>query len=94
MLSSHKEVELLGMKMDEWRYKSCVAHFGVGDKWATLADITSEERNKGHASMILEEAKEYYENRGKVVYGTVALNPAMEYLYDKFDYIEITDEGE
>lgn len=77
------KVNILGMKLDEWKVDSCIAHFGVGYNWATLFDIWSDERNKGHATKLLKVAKEYYESQKKVVGGTIALNPIMSKIYDK-----------
>jgi len=76
-------VNILGMPLEEWIYKSCIAHFGVGDDWATLYDIESKERGKGHATRLLTEAKKYYELQGKRFGGTVALNDGMKKLYIK-----------
>ncbi len=82
------EVEEMGMPMSRWEYKSCVAHFGVSDNWATLYDIESKEKNKGHATYLLEIAKEYYESTGKEFGGTVALNPVMSHIYKKLNIKE------
>lgn len=78
-----REITILGMSLDEWKHKSCIAHFGVGDNWATLYDITSKNRRKGHATELLLEAKKYYELKDKKVGGSVALNPQMKCLYMK-----------
>ncbi len=87
-----KQVDIMGMPMDEWHNKSCVAHFGVGDDWATLYDIESKERGKGHAKELLIAAKAYYEGQGKRVGGTIALNPTMRRLYEKLGYKEYKEE--
>ena len=64
------------MELDEWKIDSCLAHFGVGDTWATLYDIWSGVRGKGQATRLLSAAKEYYEKQGKVFGGSAALNAA------------------
>lgn len=76
-----EKVMILGMELDEWRINSSIAHFGVGDDWATLYDIESKEKRKGHATKLLKEAKKYY--KGKKLGGTIALNPIMGHLYKK-----------
>jgi hypothetical protein len=76
-----KKVIVLGMELDEWQYKSCIAHFGVEDNFATLYDIESEEKGKGHATKLLQMAKKYY--KGKKFGGTVALNFIMAHIYRK-----------
>lgn len=81
-----KKITIMSMEMEEWINKSCTAHFGVGDDWATVYYIHSTERGKGHATELLTAAKEYY--KGKRVGGTVALNPAMKHLYKKLGYEE------
>ena len=83
-----QKVNILGMELDEWKYKSCIAHFGVGDNWATLFDIKSEEKNKGHATKLLIESKIYYLAQSKSVGGSVALNRVMNHLYHKLGYKE------
>lgn len=78
----------MGMELDEWKYKTCVATFGTGLGWATLYDIESSEPNKGHATKLLIKAKKFYEKQGKAVGGTVALNKTMAHLYKKLGFIE------
>ncbi len=78
-----KKVMVLGMELDEWRFDSCVAHFGVGPDWATLFDIESLIKKKGHATSLLLEAKAYYKSQKKRFGGSVALNPIMRHLYKK-----------
>src|ERR1700752_3606808 len=80
-----------GMELEEWRFKSCVAKFGVShligsleQGWATLYFIWSKKENKGHASEILKVTKEYYEGQGLRYGGSVALSAAMRHLYEKF----------
>ena len=76
-------VKVMGMELERWTYMSCSADFGVGNNWATLYLIESSDRNKGHATYLLREAKNHYEKLGKTFGGTVALNPIMESIYLK-----------
>jgi len=76
-------VTILGMPLDEWRYKSCVAHCATGESWATLYDIESSEEGKGHATKLLLAMKGHYENRGLAFGGSVALNNKMRGIYKK-----------
>lgn len=73
----------MGMVLDEITHKSCVAHVGVGDNWATIYFIISEQKRQGHAEELLTEAKKYYETQGKQFGSTVALNKGMETLLKK-----------
>ena len=77
------QVEILGMVLDEWSYQSCVAHCATGDIWATLYDIETEERNQGHATILLQAMKLHYERLGLKFGGSVALNEPMRRLYRK-----------
>lgn len=81
-------VHFMGMPVDEWKYRSCTAHFGVGRDWVTLYDIRSLNEGHGHATFILKRAKGYYEKQGKKVGGSVALNDRMRSLYEKLGYEE------
>lgn len=74
---------IMGMELEEWTNNSCVAHFGIGDDWATLYDIKSKEQGKGHATELLIMAKKYYEKQGKKFGGSVALNDRMRKIYQK-----------
>lgn len=76
-------VNVLGMELDEWKLDSCIAHFAVGPKWATLYDIESLIKGRGHATSLLQEAKAYYESQNKKFGGSVALNPIMRKIYKK-----------
>ena len=78
-------VDGLGMPLDRWIYRNCIAHFGTGLAWATLYDIKTEPgfENQGMATHLLTIAKHYYERRGMEFGGTVALSPAMAHLYNK-----------
>jgi hypothetical protein len=78
-----KKVNIMGMKLIEWTHKSCIAHFGIGKNWATLYDIMSKKKGKGHATELLTKAKQYYESKGKRFGGSVALNDEMRRIYIK-----------
>ena len=80
---THKKVIILGLKLDEWKNKSCTAHFGMGTDWATLYDIESKIESQGHATELLIEAKKFYENRGKCFGGDIALNDRMRSIYKR-----------
>lgn len=90
MVMRRRDVEMMGMLLDEWRYMSCIAHFGTGDDWATLYDIESREEGKGHATGLLTTAKHVYEQEGKVVKGSIALNERMRTIYQELGIPEIT----
>jgi len=78
-----QKVNVLGMELDEWQYKSCLAHVAVGKEWATIYDIQSKQEGRGHATKLLLIMKSYYECRGKRFGGSVALNERMAWLYKK-----------
>ena len=78
-----KTINMMGMPLDEWKYKSCRAHCATGKDWATLYDIESKEKGKGHATKLLMAMKEYYEEQGLKFGGSVALNERMMQLYQK-----------
>ena len=92
MKMKHKMVHLLGMELEEWTHKSCTAHFGVGDTWATLYDIQSKEEGKNHATELLLEAKAFYESQGKKFGGSIALNERMRKIYQKLQIKEFLNE--
>lgn len=79
---------ILGIELDEWTYKSCFADIATGDDWATIYFMMSDEPSKGHASVILQEAKEFYEALGKRFGSTVALSAPMKHLLVKFNIHE------
>ena len=89
MKQPQKIIEM-GMELDGWRYKSCVANCGVGDNWATVYYIKSGEEGKGHATKLLLMMKKYYEARGLFFGGSVALNDRMQKLYQKCGVFEYT----
>lgn len=75
--------QVLWMELDEWTYKSCIAHFGEYWFCYTLYDIESKEQRQWHATQLLKDAIEYYEKGWFLVAWTVALNEAMRNLYKK-----------
>ena len=81
-MKPHK-IMVMGMPLDGWEYKSCKAEVGVGDNWATIYRIRSQEESKGHATKLILTMKEYYERQGLEFGGSVALNDRMHRLYQK-----------
>lgn len=81
-------VNVMGMPLIRWSFKGCKADFGVGDDFATLYNIVSKDKGKGHASFVLQIAKSYYEKNGKRFGGTVALNDTMSHIYKKLNIHE------
>ena len=88
-----KKINVMGMDLDEWKWRSCTAQFGVGDDWATLYHIKSKEEGKGHATELLVRARVYYERKGLRFGGSVALSPAMSRIYRKLKIKEYKDEN-
>jgi len=78
-----QKVNVLGMELDEWWYKSCSAHVATAKDWATIYTIQSKQEGQGHATKLLLIMKSYYEHQGKVFGGSVALNQRMTWLYKK-----------
>lgn len=85
-----KEINIMGLPLTQWKYKSCMAHFAETPEWVTLYDIRSEEEGKGHAIYLLTQAKEYYKDRK--FGGSIALNDRMKRLYQKLEIEEYTEE--
>lgn len=83
---------LLGDGIQQWKYKSCTADFGVGNDWATLYNIESKKEGKGHATALLMEARKHYEAQGKKFGGSVALNDRMRSIYERLGIREYADE--
>ncbi len=83
-----KQINSLGMLLDQWDHKSCQAQIGIGNDWATVYMIHSDEKNKGHATELLIEMKRYYESQGKIFGSSVALNSIMNHILKKLDIIE------
>jgi len=83
-----EKVNHMGMPLDKWTHKSCVATIGEGEDWATIYSITSEEKGKGHGTELLLEMKKYYETQGKKFGSSVALSGAMKHLLVKLNIPE------
>ena len=83
-----REVNILGMPLIEWKYKSCIAHIAEFPKSATLYKILSKNEGKGEATALLKEAKKYYEDLGKKFGGSVALNEKMRRIYQRLGITE------
>ena len=87
-------VNVMGLELERWKYKSCTADFGVSEEenWASLYFIESKEKGKGHATALLHSVKHHYENEGKKVVGSIALNQTMRNLYNRIGIKELTKE--
>ncbi len=85
------KVTVLGMPLERWQFQSCCADFGVGDDWATLYAIRSEDQGRGHATRLLLDTKEYYENHGRRFGGSVALNDRMRAIYKRLQIVEYAE---
>lgn len=65
-----------------------MADFGVGDDWATLYSIKSQEPGKGHAAETLTAARAHYEAKGKTCGGSTALSSRMRKVYERLGITE------
>lgn len=83
-----REVNVLGMPLREWKYRSCVAHIAEFPKSATLYDIQSKNEGRGEATALLTEAKKYYESLGKRFRGSIALSKRMRKIYRRLNIEE------
>jgi hypothetical protein len=82
MKATFEKKNILGMELEQWKYESCTANFAVGEDWATLYDIQSDDEGKGHATQLLTDARHHYNAiGGKKFGGSVALNDRMKLLY-------------
>ena len=86
-----KFVNVIGMELERWSNKGCIAYFGVEKDWATLYDIRSTNEGKGEATELLIEAKTYYESQSKKFGGSVALNDRMKKIYQRLQIVEYTE---
>lgn len=86
-----EKINRMGMSLDEWTHKSCVATIGVGEDWATVYSIDSSERRKGHGTELLIEMKKYYESQGKKFASSIALNDGMRRILKKLNIHEYAD---
>lgn len=73
----------MGMVLDQCSYESCTAEVGVGDDFATIYYIESKDKNKGHASELINRMRIHYESQGKEFATSVALSEPMKYLVKK-----------
>ena len=78
-----RNINVMGMTLEQWTYKGCVANFGVGANWATLYDISSKYEGKGYATTLLSQAQKYFESIGFKFGGSVALNDRMRDIYKR-----------
>lgn len=83
-----EKVNHIGMELERWTNKSCVADIGAGEDWATIFSITSGEKGKGHGTELLLEMKKHYEAEGKKFGSSVALSGAMKHLLTKLNIEE------
>ena len=83
-----KQQNIMGMTLDVCTHKSCRATIGVGEDFASVYSIESEEKGKGHATELLIEAKKKYEGEGKRFGSTIALNGVMKRILIKLDIPE------
>ncbi len=88
-----EKVEVLGLEMQRWIYRSCTAEFAEGPDWTTLSFIESKQPGKGHATTLLTEAKKHYEAEGKRFGGSIALNPRMRAIYQRLGIKEYVDDS-
>lgn len=77
----YRDIDVMGMPLRQYKWKSCIAEISEGNDWATIYSIASQEQGKGHATELLTKLKEIYKN--KKFGGTVALNDTMSHLYKK-----------
>jgi len=77
-------------ELDQWKYKSCTAECGIGDDWATVYFIKSEEQGKGHATNLLLIMKGYYEKKGLRFGSSVALSDRMRRIFQNCGVKEYT----
>lgn len=82
----YRDIDVIGMPLKQYKWKSCVTEVSEGESWATIYSIASSEQGKGHATELLTKLKEIY--KGKKFGGTVALNDTMSHLYKKLDIKE------
>lgn len=87
-----EKVNIMGMELERWTHKSCIADFGIGSDFATLYTINSICRRKGHATELLTEAKRHYETQNKLFGGSIALNDNMRNIYVKLGIKEYNED--
>ena len=82
------EVNSLGMKLDGWKYESCIANVGTGEDFATIFYIESEEKNKCHATILIKIMSKIYTDEGKSFATSIALSDPMKHLVKKLNLKE------
>jgi len=85
-------IDSVGMLVDEWSYKSCIAIIGTGEDWATIYMINSADEGKGHATELLIYLKAYYKGNGQAFGSSVALNERMRNLLKRLNIPEYKEE--
>lgn len=84
-----KKTSVLGMELDACSHESCVALvYDGGEDWATIYIIESQNPGQGHATELLAQMKDYYNERGKKLSSSVALNTRMRYLLNQLNIPE------
>lgn len=85
-----KEVNIMGMDLLEFSYKSCIARCGYNDeeKWGTIYTMNSSEPGKGHGTILIIAMKRFFEDKGYRFASSVALSPAMKHLLTKYNIKE------
>lgn len=78
----------MGMELDYWEYESCTCEVGTGDDWATIYLIESGEKNKGHATILIQIMRKIYTDEKKKFATSVALSAPMKHLVKKLNLIE------
>ena len=86
-----KKIIHMGMPLDRWKLKSCIANVGVGEDWATVYFIISEKKGRGHGTELLLTMKKHYEAEGKKFGSSVALSGAMKHLLIKLNIPEYAE---
>lgn len=90
--ATHEHVNVLGMDLVRWTYEQCIADVAEGSDWATIYVVVSENPGHGEATECLRQVKAHYEQIGKTVGGSVALNPAMRRVYEKSGITEYNED--
>ena len=83
-----KKVNVMGMDLMRFYYKSCVADVAEFEITSTLYAIKSEEPGQGHGTELLKQIQNYYKIKGKELCGSIALKDTMRHLYEKLQIKE------
>lgn len=76
------------MDLEVWTHKSCHADIGVGENFATVYYIESEEEGKGHATELLIGMQKHYQEQLKEFGYSVALTDRMRFILQKLNITE------